>query len=114
MARRKAPPNPQMQLTGRMARGPVRAAPGSLNLWASHEIVWESPVRLVAGGFLAKFCPVVLEEVAAGVAFRAPPYTLKYLEVLSPVELRPRLGGLEDGKMISVRLLSGDVLKSAA
>ena len=88
--------------------------PGSLNLWASEPIAWDDPFGLSAAGVAGEFCPVVLEEVAVGVAFRAPPYTPEYLEVLSPVELRPRLGGLQDGQMVGVRLLSGDLLRTAA
>jgi hypothetical protein len=53
--------------------------PGSLNLWASGEIVWESPMHITAGGVSGEFCPVILEEVAAGVAFRRLPYTPQYL-----------------------------------
>jgi hypothetical protein len=88
--------------------------PGSLNLWGPRPITWDRPYCLVAGGVTGQFCPVILEEVAVGVAFRAQPFTLEYLEVLSPVELRPRLGGLQDEQMVRVRLLSGDLLGPAA
>jgi len=88
--------------------------PGSLNLWASAPIGWDTPFRLTAGGVAGEFCPVILEEAAVGVAFRAPPYTPSYLEVLSPVELRPRLGGLVNGQVVRVRLLRGDTLRPAA
>ncbi len=87
--------------------------PGTLNLWAISPVTWENPAQY----WLHEFCPIVLEERAIGLVLRwadpPPPRsrTPDFLEVLSPVELRPRLGNLENGQKISVRLLSGDLLE---
>jgi CTP-dependent riboflavin kinase len=84
--------------------------PGTLNLLAKSPVLWENPSRYSAH----EFCPIILEECAIGVVLRlADParLTLEFLEVLSPVALRPRLGNVQDGQEITVRLLSGDLLE---
>jgi len=86
--------------------------PGTLNLWATSPVTWEDPVTYHAH----EFCPIVLEECAIGVVLRrADPTrrTPEFLEVLSPVELRPRLDDVQNGQRIKVRLLSGRLLKQA-
>ena len=92
----------------------IELHPGSLNLWAENPVEWRDPVSLSADGMRAEFCPVVLEEVAVGMAFRGNRERPCYLEVFSPVGLRDRLGGLTDGQWISVRLLSGRDFASSA
>ena len=90
----------------------VKLHTGSLNLWAAEPVPWQDPVRITAGDVTGEFCPVLLEECAVGVAFRANEATPKYLETLSPVHLRDKLN-LSDGQKIGVRLLPGSCLKAA-
>jgi len=94
------------------ARYHVVLEPGSLNLWADAPILWQDPVHIIESTVTGEFCPVILEECAVGVAFRANKATPTYLEVLSPVHLRTRLN-LSDGQPITVRLLPGSFLKAA-
>ena len=96
------------------ARFGIALWPGSLNLWADAPITWEEPLLLHVESIDGEFCPVVLNEAALGLAFRRRPYTPHYLEVIAPIELRPRLGGIKDGDTVAVRLLSGSLLKPAA
>jgi hypothetical protein len=85
--------------------------PGTLNLWAASPVTWDSPTTYKAH----EFCPIILEECAVGVVLRWAdptfPRKLEFLEVLSPVELRPRLGGVRNEQWINVRLLSGQLLR---
>jgi CTP-dependent riboflavin kinase len=85
--------------------------PGSLNLWAAHNISWDQPREISVEDKTAEFCPVILEESAVGVAFRMNRQTRRYLETMSPVGLRNHLN-LQDGQRISVRLLPGNALGS--
>ena len=83
--------------------------PGSLNLWANHNISWDQPREIAVENGIGEFCPVILEEAAVGVAFRMNRETRHYLETLSPISLRSHLS-LRDGQRISVRLLPGGSL----
>ena len=58
-----------------------------------------------------QFCPVILEEVAVGLAFRANSDTPTFLEVLSPVCLREHISNRHDGASIPIRLLAGSKLR---
>jgi len=96
--------------------GPVFAArcgislhPGSLNLWADNNISWDGPREMSVGATTGEFCPVILEELAVGVAFRVNRETPRYLETMSPRSLRSHLN-LRDGQRIAVRLLPGAAL----
>jgi hypothetical protein len=60
---------------------------------------------------VADLCPVILDEASIGVAFRANTKTPRLLEVLSPVCLRSRIPGSEDGSWIRLRLLPGSFLR---
>ena len=88
----------------------IALEPGSLNLWAGTNIVWCEPLELFAGDRNWELCPIIIEEKAIGVAFRANRETPRLLEVLSPVRLRTRLGDAKDGDRVSVRLLPGSDL----
>ena len=79
---------------------------GSLNLSASDNISWDRPCQLSVAAGTAEFCPVILEERAVGVAFRANQQTRRFLETLSPIDLRAQMA-LRDGQRIAVRLLPG-------
>ncbi len=85
--------------------------PGTLNLWADSAPKWEKPAQYATH----EFCPIILADRAIGVVLRwadpSKPRTPEFLEVLSPVELRPRLGNVQNGQKIEVRLLPGDLLK---
>jgi hypothetical protein len=85
--------------------------PGSLNLWATDNLSWDQPREISVGTTSGEFCPVILEESAVGVAFRSNRQTLRYLETMSPVDLRGQLK-LRDGQRIAVRLLPGNALGS--
>jgi len=91
----------------------INVEPGSLNLWADGEILWRQPFTADAGGREWELCPLVLEERAIGVAFRSNRDSPEFLEVLSPVKLRSRLGNAKDGDRIRIRLLSGTDLGPA-
>jgi hypothetical protein len=95
------------------ARFGVRLHGGSLNLWAPGPLEWPEPESMTAPGITGEFCPIILAETAVGVAFRGNRDEPEYLEVLSPVFLRPRLGNVQDGELIAVRLLPGRLLKRA-
>jgi len=86
--------------------------PGTLNLRVAAPVTWEDPVTYQA----REFCPIILEERAIGVVLRNAdptlPRTPEFLEVLSPVQLRPRLHDAQDHEWIKVRLLSGRLLKA--
>ena len=85
--------------------------PGSLNLWADNNISWDGPREIAVGAATGEFCPVILEELAVGVAFRMNRQTPRYLETMSPISLRSQLH-LRDGQRIAVRLLPGAALGS--
>ena len=87
---------------------------GSLNLQLGKSIEWQDPSQLEIGGHVWEFCPIVLDEGALGVAFRSNRKRPDLLEIASPIYLRARLGGLKDGAQIHCRLLSGQLLRSAA
>ena len=87
--------------------------PGSLNLWTDAPVDWTLPRKVTANGYVGEFCPVVILERAIGVAFRGNGETPTKVEVLSPVELRPRLGLGVSGQRLQVRLLSGELLAAA-
>ncbi len=93
------------------ARFNVSLWPGTLNLWTAAPVEWDNPTTYLTH----EFCPIILEESAVGIVLRwadpTRPRNAKFLEVLSPVELRPRLNNVQDGQIISVRLLPGDLLK---
>jgi len=92
----------------------VELVPGSLNLRLPGSIEWEDPFVLDIGGRHWEFCPVVLDEKAVGVVFRADRLSPDLLEIASTVHLRSALGGVADGAMIAVRLLPGWDLRPAA
>jgi hypothetical protein len=87
---------------------------GSLNLRLPEPVEWEDPFVLDIDGRHWEFCPVVLEEKAVGVVFRADRLSPDLLEIASTVHLRSTLGGLADGTTIAVRLLPGWDLRPAA
>jgi hypothetical protein len=91
--------------------GVSRICLGTLNLWADAPVTWEDPVTIQTH----EFCPIILAEHAIGVVLRSSepgaPRDPRFLEVLSPVKLRPQLRDVNDGQRISVRLLSGSLLK---
>ncbi len=92
----------------------VDLVPGSLNLRLPEPVEWEDPFVLDIEGRHWEFCPVVLEEKAVGVVFRADRQAPDLLEIASTVHLRTALGGLADGATIAVRLLPGWDLRPAA
>jgi hypothetical protein len=75
---------------------------------------WQEPLRLEICGRYWEFVPVILKEMALGVAFRGNRERLNLLEIASPVKLRERLATPNDGQIIQTRLLSGLLLQSAA
>jgi len=85
--------------------------PGSLNLWAEHNISWDQPREISVENNIGEFCPVIIEETVVGVAIRLNRDTRRYLEMLSPVNIRDQLH-LRDGQRIAVRLLPGNALVS--
>ena len=89
------------------------AAPPSLSpLWSEAPLEWERPMPVSTGDYPAgQFCPVILEEVAVGLAFRANSDTPTFLEVLSPVCLREHISNRHDGASIPIRLLAGSELR---
>ena len=94
------------------ARCGITLQPGSLNLWADHNISWDRPREIISvESSTGEFCPVVIEETAVGVAVRMNHQTPRFLETLSPVGLRNQLH-LRDGQRIAVRLLPGSSLAS--
>lgn len=92
----------------------VDLVPGSLNLRLPEPVEWEDPFVLDIEGRHWEFCPVVLEEKAVGVVFRADRQAPDLLEIASTVHLRTALGCLADGATIAVRLLPGWDLRPAA
>lgn len=90
----------------------IELYPGSLNLWSEAPLEWERPMPVSTGDYPAgQFCPVILEEVAVGLAFRANSDTPTFLEVLSPVCLREHISNRHDGASIPIRLLAGSELR---
>ena len=85
--------------------------PESLNLWADGNVSWDQPREISVAAGIGEFCPVILEELAVGVAFRMNRLTLRYLETVSPVSLRNQMN-LRDGQRIAVRILPGRFLGS--
>jgi hypothetical protein len=86
---------------------------GSLNLRLDPPVEWEDPFSLDVGGRHWEFCPVVVAEREAGVAFRGNRDFPNLLEIASTVHLRSALGGLADGDAVPVRILPGWDLKPA-
>ena len=91
----------------------IHLEPGSFNLWAEFDVEWLEPAKEWAGNRKWELCPIILEEKAVGVAFRANRDAPRFLEVLSPVRLRIRLGAARDGDRIRVRFLPGSALGAA-
>jgi CTP-dependent riboflavin kinase len=91
----------------------IRLQEGSLNIQLPAPIGWNEPLTIRISGQTWEFVPVVLNEIAIGVAFRGNQLRPDLLEIASPVKLRDRLGTRDDGIRISVRLLSGLLLGSA-
>jgi hypothetical protein len=87
---------------------------GSLNLRLDAPIEWDDPHHFEIGGRTWEFCPLILAEVAIGLAFRGNRDRVDLLEVASPVFLRERLGGASDGTRVPLRLLAGTFLRPAA
>jgi len=87
---------------------------GSLNLRLDGPIEWQSPQQFEIGGRNWEFCPLILADVATGLAFRGNRDRPDLLEVASPVLLRERLGNPADGTRIPLRLLAGTILRPAA
>ncbi len=92
------------------ARYGVSFHPGSLNLWHVDPIELEHPLLLRGNNHDGYFAPVILDEIAIGIALKHSCSEPKFLEVFSPVQLRTRLGGLEDRGHVPVRLLAGSEL----
>ena len=93
----------------------VELHPGSFNLWSDEPLIWESPMPFPTPAYpRGEICPVILEERAIAVAFRANLAVPTFLEVFSPVRLRDRLAGATDEAQISIRLLAGSFLNRAA
>ena len=84
----------------------IRLQEGSLNLQLPAPIGWNEPLTIRISGQTWEFVPVILNEMAIGVAFRGNRLRPDLLEIASPVRLRDRLGTRDDGIQISARLLS--------
>jgi hypothetical protein len=94
-----------------LERCDISLHPGSLTLWAGHNMSWDRPREIAVEAGIGELCPVILEELAIGVAFRMNRQTPLYLETMSPISLRSQLN-LRDGQRIAVRLLPGASLAS--
>jgi len=92
----------------------VELVPGSFNVEFLEPLTWDRPCSLEICGRQWEFVPVILQELAVGVAFRGNLERLNLLEIASPVRLRDRLRLPDNGRVVRGRLLSGLLLRSAA
>jgi hypothetical protein len=93
----------------------VELHPGSFNLWSTEPLIWESPAPFPTPTYSdGEICPVILEECAIGIAFRANHEVPTFLEVFSPVRLRGRIPSAQDEAKVGIRLLAGTRLHRTA
>jgi len=80
---------------------------GTFNIQLPCAIVWDSPLALQGGTHPWELCPIVLQDRAIGLAFRGNTDRPDLLEIVAPIEIRNRLGGMQSGATVTGRLLPG-------